>query len=200
MKLIIITGTPGVGKTDTSKILARELNAVHIDLNKKVMNGKLTTKYDLKRKCYVADFDKISNRIKKEVEKFSGRTVILEGHYAVLVAEPKKIDSVFVLRCNPEELEDRLKDRGYPQKKIAENVLAEILGVCVNDAIDVCGMEKVYQINITRKNAGEIISEILEFLNAKRKKSENIDWISEMERNGKIEKIIGYERQLLNNF
>jgi len=104
------------------------------------------------------------------------------------------------LRCGPEELEDRLKNRGYSEKKIAENVLAEILGECMSDAIDVCGLEKVYQINVTRKNVDEIIYEILEFLNVKRKKSENIDWISEMERNGKIDKIIDYERQLLNSY
>ena len=199
MKLIIITGTPGVGKTNASRMLARKIKAIHIDLNEIVMNEKLIIGYDRIRKCSIADFGKLSRKIEEMVKKLGGKTTILDGHYTVLVSNPDMIDYVFVLRCDPEELENRLKNRGYPQKKIVENVMAEILGTCLSDSIDVCGKKRVYQINATKKNPNEVVSEIIDHLKGEEKEIENIDWISEMERNGNIEKMLNYERQLLNN-
>ena len=196
MGFIVITGTPGVGKTNTSRILARKLKATHIDLNKIVLNERLTVGYDKKRKCFIADFKKISEKISKVMKKLGKRTTILDGHYAVLVAEPSMIEYVFVLRCNPEELETRLKNRRYLKKKMAENVMAEILGACLSDAIVVCGREKVYQIDVTQKSPDEVVSDIIGILDKKGEGVENIDWISEMEKNGKIERLLDYGRQL----
>ena len=62
MRFIVITGTPGVGKTIASKILAKNLGVAYIDLNKMVLDEKLDVGYDRERKCFIADFEKISKK------------------------------------------------------------------------------------------------------------------------------------------
>ena len=192
MKLIVITGTPGVGKTLISKILAEKLRAVHIDLNKMVLNEKLDIGYDKKRKCYIADFEKVSKKLIEKIRKTSKDNLILDGHYATSVIDPKEIDQVFVLRCNPVELEKRLRERGYPHEKVSENLMAELLDVCFYDSIKNCGEDKVRQIDVTEKSSDEVVSRIISILAGELIKAEQIDWVSEFENKQKLEWFLNY--------
>jgi len=54
--------------------------------------------------------------------------IILEFHTSDFFPE-RWFDLVVLLRCNNEQLYDRLKERGYNQKKIEENISCEILEV-----------------------------------------------------------------------
>jgi adenylate kinase len=192
MKLIVITGTPGAGKTLISKILANKLSAVHIDLNKLVLNEKLYIGYDKKRKCYIVDFEKVSKKIIEKIKKTSEDNLILDGHYATSVIDPKKIDQVFVLRCNPVELEKRLRERDYPKEKVSENLMAELLDVCLYDSIKNCGEDKVKQIDVTEKSSDEVASMIISILAGELIKAEQIDWISEFENKEELEWFLNY--------
>jgi adenylate kinase len=192
MKLMVITGTPGVGKTSISKILANELNAIHIDLNKLVLDDKLDIGYDKKRKCYIVDFEKVSKKIIEKIKKTSEDNLILDGHYATSVIDPKKIDQVFVLRCNPVELEKRLRERDYPKEKISENLMAELLDVCFYESVKNCAENKVRQIDVTEKSSDEVASKIISILAGELKENEQIDWISEFENTGKLEWFLNY--------
>ena len=192
MKLIVITGTPGVGKTSISKILAEKLGAIHIDVNKLVLDEKLDIGYDKKRKCYIVDFEKVSKKLIGKIKITSEDNLILDGHYATSVIDPKKIDRVFVLRCNPEELEKRLRERGYPQEKVYENLMAELLDVCFYDSIKNCGEDKVRQIDVTEKPSDEVVSEIISILAGELIKAEQIDWISEFENKEELEWFLNY--------
>ena len=53
--------------------------------------------------------------------------VILEFHSCDFFPE-RWFDLVVLLRCNNTQLFDRLKERGYNQKKIDENIECEIFG------------------------------------------------------------------------
>ena len=115
MKLILITGTPGVGKTVTCRFIKKRLKIPFIDLNQLALNNNLTLGYDEKRNCFIADFDTISKEVLEEIRQLKSETVIVDGHYAVQVVNTEMIKIAFVLRCGPNVLEYRLRKRGYSE-------------------------------------------------------------------------------------
>lgn len=180
MEIILITGTPGVGKTATCRFVKKMSKIPFIDLNQLVLNKNLTLGYDEKRNCFIADFDTISKDVLEEMKLLKNNTVILDGHYAVQVANTEMIKIAFVLRCDPNVLEDRLRKRGYSKRKIAENIMAEILGVCLNDVLNYFDPKKVYQIDATKLSSIEVATKIIDKLRNKNLKSEKIDWMAKI--------------------
>ncbi len=63
MKTIIITGTPGTGKTTLAKRLAKRLNYHYIDVNKLISKYKLSEGYDSKRRTKIIDINKLNKKI-----------------------------------------------------------------------------------------------------------------------------------------
>ncbi len=55
MKVMIVTGTPGTGKTTIAKRMAKKYKAEYIDVNVVIKEHKLRESYDKKRKSYVVD-------------------------------------------------------------------------------------------------------------------------------------------------
>lgn len=185
-RAILITGTPGVGKTAVSHLLASRLNAIHIDLAKLVKQEKLTSGIDKARGTLIADMEKVSERV-QEIIRDCERDVIIDGHYAVDVLPAKDIHSVFVLRRNPEELKGMLENRGFRERKLWENLAAEVLDVCLWDAVQACGSEKVCEINASGKRIEEVVEDIISVLEGKRKSSVGIvDWLGKLEMEGRL--------------
>jgi adenylate kinase len=185
-RVILITGTPGVGKTAVSHLLASRLNATHIDLTKLVKQEKLSSGVDKARGTPIADTEKVSQRVQKII-KGSKRDIIIDGHYAVDVLPPKDIHLVFVLRRDPEELKGVLEKRGFRKRKLWENLAAEILDVCLWDAVHACGSEKVCEIDVSRKGIEEVVEETVSVLEGKRRRSVGIvDWLGKLEREGRL--------------
>ena len=134
MKNIIISGTPGCGKTAISKVISNRINAQIISLNEVASSDNFSFEFDQERETYIVDFKIlmpfILNEI-KNIKELNPPYLIIEGHFADVIPDDL-IDIAFILRCNPDELYERLKDRNYKNNKITENVQAEILGNCVN--------------------------------------------------------------------
>ncbi len=168
MKLII-SGTPGTGKTSVAKELAEKTGFKLIMVNDFAEKNNLIAGFDEKRKCKIVDTD----LLKKGIKKLKGDFVI-EGHLAHFCHG----DFVFVLRAEPKELEKRLKKRKWNGKKIKENVEAEILGIILYEA---CKENKnVFEIETTKRSAEEttnIILKILKGKNIKKYKPGKIDWM-----------------------
>ena len=183
-RIYIVTGTPGVGKSSVSKILASILGARLVSIGELVKKESLYTGWDEKRETLIADTDRLSERI-SEIISAERRTMIIEGHYAVHVIPPEKVDLIFILRRDPRELKKTLEDRGYSRRKIMENLAAEILDVCLFDAVDVCGVEKLCEINTTSKSPKEVVNEILSVIKGERKPVVGIvDWLGMLESMG----------------
>ncbi|MBT4150795.1 AAA family ATPase [Candidatus Woesearchaeota archaeon] len=124
-KLIVISGTPGTGKTTWAKILAKKLGYTRIDLHDHYKD--ISTGYNRSKQAYDIDVTKF----KKLVNGFK-KNIILDSHIAHLLP---KTDLCIVLTCsNLKKLEKRLKERKYSKKKIRENLDAEIFQICLNEA------------------------------------------------------------------
>jgi len=186
----VITGTPGVGKSSVSRLLASRINAQVISVNELVKKEKLYCGVDKKRDTLIADIKKISKRIENLISNIS-ESVIVEGHFATDVVSPEKINLVFVLRKDPEELKRVLKNRSYKESKIKENLAAEILDVCLYDAIKRCGVNKVCEVDATSKSLEEIVQEMIDVLNGTKKcKVGIVDWLGKIESEGKLDEYL----------
>ncbi|KAK3112296.1 factor activating pos9 [Teratosphaeriaceae sp. CCFEE 6253] len=129
---IIITGTPGVGKTTHCTELAQRTGLHHLDINdvvKKHNIGETSTDPDDPH-TKIVDEDRLLDCIENDLED-GGQ--IIDWHACDLFP-PRLIDLVCVIRCDNKVLYDRLKARGYGEKKLQENMDCEIMEVLVQEA------------------------------------------------------------------
>jgi len=175
-----------VGKTTVSHLLGSRLNATHIDLTKLVKGETLTSGVDKARGTLIADTEKVSKRV-QEIIWDCERDIIIDGHYAVAVLPAQDIHLVFVLSRDPEELKGAMENRGFRGRKLWENLVAEVLDVCLWDAVRACGSKKVCEIDTSGKGIEEVVEEIVSVLEGKRKSSVGIvDWLGKLEKEGRL--------------
>lgn len=173
---IVVAGTPGVGKTTVAKLLASRLNALHIDLSKLALEKKLYSHYDEERQSYVIDEYRVVEEVGEIIK--SNPRVIIDTHYPEILPGDL-VDVVIVLRVRPDILEERLKTKNWPLKKIRENVLAEILSVVSINAIQRFGDDKVYEINTTGLTVEDVVEKVMNILEnpEKHKRGIWVDWL-----------------------
>jgi len=185
-RVILITGTPGVGKTVVSRLLASKLDAVYINLGELVEREGLISGVDKVRKTLIADTSRVSKRV-QEIVRSSEHDVIIDGHYAVDVAPVKDVHVVFVLRRNPDELKGFMEDRGFKGRKLWENLAAEILDVCLWDAVSACGSDKVCEIDVSGKGVEEVVENMVSVLEGRKKCGVGVvDWLGKLEEQGRL--------------
>ena len=189
-KAILVTGTPGVGKTTVSHKLASKLDALYIGITELVKKQKLITGIDENRQTLIADTKKVSKQLQEILANTEG-SIIIEGHYAVDVVPKKDVNTVFVLRRDPRELKSALENRGYEEKKLWENLAAEILDVCLWDALSACGVDKVCEIDVSGKTVEAVVEEIMMVLE-KRKECRHgiVDWLGKLENEGQLKEFL----------
>ena len=189
-RVILVTGTPGVGKTTVSRSLASKLDAVYISLAELVERERLISGVDKARGTLIADTDKVSKRM-QEIIKSSECDVIVDGHYAVDVVPPKDVHLVFVLRRDPSELKNIMENRGFKERKLWENLAAEILDVCLWDAVSACGSDKVCEIDVSGKRIEEVVEDIILMLERRKKCQVGIvDWLGKLEGEGRLHEFL----------
>jgi adenylate kinase len=177
----VITGSPGVGKTDISERLAVRLNALHIDVGELVKEEKITSGYDENRQTFIADTTKLAGRI-QQIIAGTRKAVIIDGHYGTEVTPKGQLTRVFVLRCHPRQLRQRMEEKGFKGRKVKENLAAEILDVCLYEAIENVGTEKVCELDTTDKMPDAVVTEMMSVLKAKSRCLTGIvDWLGQLE-------------------
>jgi adenylate kinase len=165
---IAVTGTPGAGKTSAcSKI--KKMPVYHV--NDLVEMFGLADGYDRKRKTREVDVKKLA----KKLEKLDG-DMILEGHFSHML-DP---DIAVVLRCSPAVLEKRLKKKGWPDKKIHENVEAEAVDVVLIEALE--NVAEVLEVDTTDMTDAQVARAIEKIISGERQKYRvgNVDWSQEV--------------------
>lgn len=182
----MVTGTPGVGKTSVSSFLASKLGAELVILGELVKRENLISGVDKKRETPIVDTVKLSKRLKKIIAD-SQRDVIVDGHYSVDVVPAEDVHLVFVLRRDPDELRRLMENRGFSEAKIQENLAAEILDVCLCDAVEGCGVDKICEIDVTGRKIEEVGEEAVSVLQGKRNPNVGIvDWLGKLDREGRL--------------
>lgn len=132
-KLLIITGTPGTGKSTLAKFLARTLGWKRLDVAKHYPT--IAIRYNQKKHCYDVDVEKFTKLVVEKSNQ-AKRGLIVDTHIAHYLP-PKLVNLCIVLTCSDlKELQRRLEKRNYSQNKIQENVQAEIFQVCLEEAKD----------------------------------------------------------------
>lgn len=175
--IIAVSGTPGTGKSVFAKVLAKKLNAELIDLNNLITEKKI---YRLdKSGVKVANLQKMNKEF-TQIVKTSKNSIVVEGLLAHLL--PKKlITHVVILRTRPKILEKRLRARNYSDSKIRENVEAEALDIILWEAVNVHGVDKVFEIDTTKVKPEAAVSLFLEALEGKISlRPGKISWLEEV--------------------
>jgi adenylate kinase len=131
--IVIVTGTPGTGKTTFAKKYAKEHKLKYIDVNKLIEEKKLYDGIDKERDSKIVDTKKLSKELvalsKKE------KSMVIDSHLSHYL--PKEcVDKCFVTKCSLPGLKKRLEKRGYSEKKVRENMDAEIFDICRQEALE----------------------------------------------------------------
>lgn len=148
---IIVTGTPGTGKTVLARALSRALKFTYVN-EKMLIHGKAHAKpigtWDPHEREWVVSLPALTKAVKKVLR--NNKNVVLDGH---LLCETKVPADVVIVLRTPQlmELEKRLKRRRYSAVKIWDNVFAEANGYCLYRARKTFGPSKVWVKNSTHK-------------------------------------------------
>ena len=190
-EVILVTGTPCVGKTSVAKTLAAELDAVYVNLTDLAVEENLVLGKDIKRNSLIVDEKRVRGRIREIVEKNEKENFVVDGHYAASVVPEGLVTKVLVLRRNPLELRKLMEKRGFSEKKLWENLASEILDVCLFEAVNVHGTNKVCEVDVSGRTVEEIVTEILEILGKPEKCLVGVvDWLTELESKGMLEEYL----------
>ena len=174
--IILITGTPGVGKTTVSSILVEKIDACLVNINELVNEKHLYTGIDEERGYKIVDLDALFNEINEIIGNVDGpdKHIIVEGHLSHLF---ENSDLVIVLRANPDVLCDRMKTKGWGAAKIRENIEAEAIDICSYEAFEIHG-DNVNEIDTSDIMPEQVVDLIIDVINgSKRFPVGNIDFL-----------------------
>ncbi|MBP1986699.1 adenylate kinase family protein [Halolamina salifodinae] len=157
---VVLTGTPGTGKTTVAERVGDRLDIDVHHLNDLIREEGLHEGEDEQRGSLVADLD----AIRKHLGDWSG---LLDSH----LAHHFGADAAIVLRCHPDELEARLEERDEPEAKIAENAESEALDIVLSEAVRAYGEENVYEIDTTDRSVEAVVDDVLAVLRGEREPS-----------------------------
>jgi adenylate kinase len=142
---VAVTGTPGTGKTTATTLLDAEV----IHLNNRIREAGLWSERDADRDSLVADLD----AVREALGDWSG---VAESH----LAHHLDADRVVVLRCRPDTLERRLRERGADEAKATENAESEALDVILSEAVERHGLDSVYEVDTTDRTPADVAADI----------------------------------------
>jgi adenylate kinase len=182
--VLIVTGVPGVGKTTVARLLAGRIGGVYFNLSDVAENEGLITEFDEVRGTSIVDLEGMKARLTQIIEGGSGAQ-IFDGHYAPDVVPQEAVTFAFVLRRAPWRLKEELAARGYPEEKVMENVEAELLDVCLVEAIESLGEERVCEVDTTASTPEEVVEELMAVVRGLRPcRRRIVDWLGHPESMG----------------
>ena len=179
-RAILVTGTPGTGKTTVSRLLAKAVHAKHVNPEILLPRKGIDYTYDESRKTRIVSI----RRLRSSLASLAGRTdrgLIIDSHIAFKITSSPRLERVIVLRCNPAVLEPRLKRKHWSKRKISENVLAEILDICLWNAVQNYGWRRISEIDTTDKRPSRVLQLAIRALKERKvRKQPKARWLSSL--------------------
>ena len=189
-EIIILTGTPGTGKTSLSELVCKELGCKLFKTNKFIVDNEFFDEWDEDRDTPIINYEKIKEFFLNFINQLpENAKVIVEGHYFDFIHR-KLVNKIIILRSYPSILKDRLENRGYTPSKIDENVQAEILGNIMGLILENYDNVPLFQVDTSKLDIDGSKNLIINFLQGKissTKASDYIDWLPILEEKKELE-------------
>ena len=177
--MLVLTGSPGVGKHTVSEELAKILDYKIIDVNNEAIKAGMP-----KRDGSIeVDVEQMRELLKVMLTKKS----LIVGHLAVYVISKTHVSKSIVLRKNPYELMQIYEKRNYTIEKKNDNLGSEILGTIAYDSIKKFGGGKTFQIDTTSLTQKETIKKIKDVV-YDNSDGDMVDWLAEINKKNDLRK------------
>ena len=174
MKLFVITGTPGTGKSTIAGKVAGQLRGAElVHVNDVVRRRKLYSSYS-RDGAMIVKMGKLRLELERIIRRSRSRTLILEGH--ILCELRIRNATAIVIREHLDALMGRLKKRGYSAKKIQDNIVSE--------ATDYCGIHALsnYSAVFEVKGGSGATGRIIRIIKSGTGSREQIELLPELEK------------------
>jgi broad-specificity NMP kinase len=189
--VMLLTGTPCVGKTSAARLLTAKLNALYLNLTDLALRDNLVSGKDKTRNTIIVDEPRMKKKIRSIIQKTDKRQIVIDGHYAVNVVPKELVTRVFVLRRDPVELRGFMEHCGFQGPKLFENLASEALDVCLFDALKAVGKRRVCELNVTGQSVEETVEQILFLLRHPSKcRVGVVDWLGKLEKEGLLDEYV----------
>ncbi len=186
-RVTVIAGVPGVGKSTVAGAVAERLGCPVIGVSELAAKEGALLGRDEERDTDIVDLPKLKEKIVEAISATEG-PIIVEGHYAYDVVPSDLVSHALVLRRAPWVLKKELRERGYSEEKIRENVEAELLDVPLVEAIEALGPDLVCEADTTGRTPEETVDEVLGILEGSMPCRRNlVDWLGSPETRGLLE-------------
>ncbi|MGD0496126.1 MAG: AAA family ATPase [Candidatus Bathyarchaeia archaeon] len=190
-RVMLLTGTPCVGKTSAARLLTVKLNALYVNLTDLAVRNKLISGKDETRNTIIVDEPRMKKKIRSIIQKTDKKEVVIDGHYAVNVVPKELVTRVFVLRRDPVELRGLMEHCGFQGRKLFENLASEVLDVCLFDALKAVGERRVCELDVTGKSVEETVEQILFLLRHPNECCVGVvDWLGKLENEGLLDEYV----------
>merc|ERR1712226_1536616 len=139
---ILITGTPGTGKSTLAEELANRTGLNYVNIGDLAKENELFEGFDNEYECPVIDEDRVVDELE---DRMSQGGNVIDYHGCEFFPE-RWFDIVFVLRTENGNLFDRLQARGYTGKKLEDNIQCEIFQTILDEAKESYKQEIVHEL------------------------------------------------------
>lgn len=128
--IICVSGASRTGKTKLAKLLSKKYGFKYVDAGSLIKKEKLYSGYDKKLDSYEVDISKFVKFMKNFLK--GKDDLVIDSHLSHYL----DCDICYIAKCSIKELRKRLKKKKYSKNKIEENIEAEIMNVCLNEAVE----------------------------------------------------------------
>jgi len=181
-----VTGTPGTGKKSVAPLMARQLGLGCLGLNDYALSHVRVAEPDRE---WEVDTQELRKRLRRDLHS----PTVVYGHLLPQVLSLGSVARVVVLRCEPAVLKERLRDRGYPKKKLVDNLEAELIGLVSSDAFDAFGPGKTFEVDTTISTPAEAALFATRVVRGEAQPGPRIDWTESYDSGRKLRSLLSGE-------
>lgn len=139
MKTILVTGTPGTGKSLlsqklTTAFIAMGRHVLNINVSELIKKEHLYDEYDTRLDTYLIDDRKVRKYLQKNLASQENYDFCILETHTVSTVPRDDVNLVVILTCRTDVIYDRLVARGYAKAKVDENVECEIMRIVLEEA------------------------------------------------------------------